>query len=462
MEAQIVNALNWVRTQPSEAADVLRTRLEHYKGREYFPPGKSGSCIVTKEGPTVVDEAIAVLLSLNALGSLGESSELGLALAGEDHIADIGQTGTASHSSSDGTSSGARAQRYGSFRNFGECLWYGSDAHDARSIVLDLIIDDGVPSRGHRNGILNPVYDAVGVAYGRHTTFGMMAALEFACGWSGNDMFIRARKESGPVRLSAQVLAKAKAAASTQWALGFCAICKEPIKGGKVIESQQIGGKVHAACFNCKACGKSLVGSSYKMHQGGCFCAECYFERHGDKCTACGNAITGSGMKCSLGSFHIECVVCSTCGKAIGREKCTISGGTIMCQACSGGAATQPRRPKSTGALQHGKSLSAAGMFIAKPQSPSSAVRGANSTGATRRPASPPGPKTGGSSPSPGTRPGSRSGGAKAAPTAGALNRASPKAAPAKARAKAPAAKVSMTKAKSTTLALGMDYANLE
>jgi len=459
-----VQELNWVRTQPSEAADCLRARLEHYQGREYFPPGKPGACFVTKEGPAVVREAVAVLLAVDPLDGLGKSSEVGLAFAGEDHIADIGQTGTASHSSSDGTSSGDRAHRYGTFSKFGECLWYGSDAHDARSIVLDLIIDDGVPSRGHRNGVLNPEYDTVGVAYGHHTTFGMMAAMEFACGWEGSDMFIRARKQSGPVKLSPHTLAKAKAAASTQWALGSCAICKEPIKGGKVIESQQIGGRVHAACFNCKSCAKSLVGGTYKMHQGGCLCTECYSNQHGEKCTACGKAIAGSGMKCSLGSFHIECVVCSACGKAIGRERSAITGGAIMCQACAGSAAAMSRRPKSTGALQHGKSLSAAGTFIAKPQSPAGALRVSNSSGATRRTAAPPGSRAAGTSPRSGSRPVSRSGGAAAAPAKAPHQRNSPKVVPAKAQALLPAKAqtVSMARAKNTTLALGMDYANLD
>lgn len=46
-----------------------------------------------------------------ALGGVGEESQQGLALAGADHIWDIGQTGTASHSSSDGTSSAAQLSR---------------------------------------------------------------------------------------------------------------------------------------------------------------------------------------------------------------------------------------------------------------------------------------------------------------------------------------------------------------
>ena len=49
--------------------------------------------------------------------------------------------------------------RYGRFECFGECLWYGSTAADARSMVLDLIVDDGVPSRGRpgRGGSVSKV-----------------------------------------------------------------------------------------------------------------------------------------------------------------------------------------------------------------------------------------------------------------------------------------------------------------
>ena len=42
------------------------------------------------------------------LEGVGSESQPGLALAAADHIWDIGQTGTASHSSSDGTSAAPR------------------------------------------------------------------------------------------------------------------------------------------------------------------------------------------------------------------------------------------------------------------------------------------------------------------------------------------------------------------
>merc|ERR1719296_317668 len=110
-------------------------------------------------------------------------------------------------------------------------------------MVLDLIVDDGVASRGHRKGVLNPVYDCVGTAYGPHATFGRMAALEFATGWSGSEDSMEQRRRRGPVKVSAEATAKAKGKVSTQWKLGACCVCSEPIQGGKVMEVEALGGK---------------------------------------------------------------------------------------------------------------------------------------------------------------------------------------------------------------------------
>lgn len=135
-------------------------------------------------------------------------------------------------------------------------------------MVLDLIVDDGVPSRGawkpdfcgcwrdfasktrlsahissgflrfsccvgHRKGVLDPRYAVVGVAYGVHVTFGRMAALEFARGWEPTAEAVRRRVATGPVTPSKEEMEKAKAKLETAWSLGACFMCGESIKGGK-------------------------------------------------------------------------------------------------------------------------------------------------------------------------------------------------------------------------------------
>jgi uncharacterized protein YkwD len=422
----LARELTWARTQPREVAEALKERLMNYRGKDYFPPERHGRCIVTKEGAAVVEEAIAFLNALAPMRGVGFDSEPGLALAGEDHVVDIGQTGAVSHNSSDGTTAAERQHRYGTFSCFGECLWYGSDNVCARSIVLDLIVDDGVASRGHRKGIYNPAYDAVGVAIGAHATFGRVVALEFARAWQGNPMFIRSRMQAGPVQMDEKVVAAAKASASTQWSLGVCLVCNEQIKGGRVVEIQQLGSKVHADCFKCCGCSASLTGGPYKFEGGALYCNSCFFGQFGEKCVACDSVIRGGKMKCAMGTFHVECVICAVCKKNVGKSSFSMEGGVITCQAC----ATQTKRGVMAPGKAYCSTLTAAGGRIA--------------SGALARAASPP------------ARPGSAP---KVAAKASTKAKAKPKASGLSApRAKE---KVSMTQANSTLQSLGMDYAAL-
>lgn len=349
--SQIVEALTWARTRPAEVLEALQARRRHYQGRDYFPPERGGRCIVTKEGTAAVDDALAYVGLMQPMAGVGNSSEAGLEMAAEDHVADIGRSGTASHSSSDGTAAAGRARRYGAFAAHGECLWYGAGCADARTAVLDLIVDDGVESRGHRRGIYNAAYDCAGCAYGGHSTFGAMIAIEFARGWAGDDAAMRARAAAGPVRLPERLIAAAKAKAATQWQLGNCAVCGRAILGGKVAEVPQLGGKVHMDCFRCQACGEQLSGKGFKVQGKKGYCTACHGEKFAERCAACGQAILGAMAKCGLGSFHVECLACSACGKAIGKASFSTASGAVTCQPCSAGKARLPKsRLASAGA----------------------------------------------------------------------------------------------------------------
>ncbi len=62
-----------------------------------------------------------------------------------------------------------------SFR--GECCSYGFD--DALDIVMQLIIDDGVPSLGHRSICLSTTYNELGVSIQPHSAYSYNAVLDF-------------------------------------------------------------------------------------------------------------------------------------------------------------------------------------------------------------------------------------------------------------------------------------------
>jgi uncharacterized protein YkwD len=65
---------------------------------------------------------------------------------------DLAVNSRTGHTGSDGSSVTDRISRHCSVRwvTHAENITYGNDSYMARDAVIDLLIDDGVPSRGHR------------------------------------------------------------------------------------------------------------------------------------------------------------------------------------------------------------------------------------------------------------------------------------------------------------------------
>lgn len=60
---------------------------------------------------------------------------------------------------------------------FGECCAYGSDT--GREVIVQLLIDEGEESLGHRKICLSSAYSAVGIAFKTHKTYGFCCVLDF-------------------------------------------------------------------------------------------------------------------------------------------------------------------------------------------------------------------------------------------------------------------------------------------
>jgi uncharacterized protein YkwD len=102
-----------------------------------------------------------------------------MTVSARDHVRDQGPRGVVGHESSDGSTFDDRVRRYGRWGiSLTENISYGPSG--ARDVVIDLIVDDGVKDRGHRHNIFDPVAKVVGVACGRHTTYGYMCVMDFA------------------------------------------------------------------------------------------------------------------------------------------------------------------------------------------------------------------------------------------------------------------------------------------
>lgn len=179
LERQVLEELNLARTAPKAYAAHLKEFRRRFRGKEYQLPD-SRTRVITSEGVAAVDEAIRVLSRQKPLPALAWSD--GLAAAARDLATEQGASGDTGH---DGQSSGdmrERIERHGRWQGtIGENIGYGSDT--ARMVVLQLIIDDGVPDRGHRANIYNKSFATAGIACGPHPRYRQLCVIDFAGGF---------------------------------------------------------------------------------------------------------------------------------------------------------------------------------------------------------------------------------------------------------------------------------------
>jgi len=178
IEERVLAELNLARTRPAAYIEFLKEYRTHMRGKYLERPGEI--TVVLNEGARAVDEAIAFLSRQSALPPLTLSA--GLSRAAADHAADQGKTGRTGHAGSDRSTMKARVERYGDWsRTIGENIAYGAET--ARDVVIQLIVDDGVASRGHRANIFNPGFLVVGIAFGSHPAYRTVCVQDFAGGY---------------------------------------------------------------------------------------------------------------------------------------------------------------------------------------------------------------------------------------------------------------------------------------
>lgn len=155
LEREVVEEINFARTQPKE---YVKARLQ-----PYVDAGKASDAM---------KECINEMNGKAPLKPLQVAA--GLTLAAREWVVLQGPSGYIGHDNPPWK----RFGKYGYYSGWpGENISYGYN--DAKTIVITLLEDKNVSSRGHRNNILNAGFAYIGVGFGPHKKYGYMCVQDF-------------------------------------------------------------------------------------------------------------------------------------------------------------------------------------------------------------------------------------------------------------------------------------------
>lgn len=179
LEKELILEINMMRSDPARyAKEFIEPLAKNYNRRILRYPGDNP--LITHEGVSALNECVRELKRQQALPIMYPSR--GLTQAARDHVRDQSKSGKTGHNGSDRSGMRDRIERYGKWQvSIAENIAYG--AKTARQIVIYLLVDDGVKSRGHRKNFLNPAFKVVGVATGSHPQYDVMSVMDFAGGF---------------------------------------------------------------------------------------------------------------------------------------------------------------------------------------------------------------------------------------------------------------------------------------
>lgn len=172
-EDAVLAEINQARVNPRAYARELERR--YMRDASYDRYGDRYDDGMSQEDPEAVQDAIDFLRRQRPLPPLDGDSRL--SRAADAHVARQGPRGGVGHGEAGGL--GRRIQAQGLFAGMqAESISYGQRSPE--DVVRQLVVDSGVPNRGHRRDMFSSAYQAAGVACGPHARWGVMCVIDYA------------------------------------------------------------------------------------------------------------------------------------------------------------------------------------------------------------------------------------------------------------------------------------------
>jgi hypothetical protein len=152
IEKDVYNYLNYARTRPKEFCE------------KFVIPNWD-------KNNSYENSLVEKMMSLKPMGTLLPDRKL--YASADCHAIVSGELGFVGHTRSVNRKTKKKCDEY----FMGECISYGME--EGLAVVLQLLIDDGVPSLGHRYICLSEGFTMVGISSRKHAKYGVNCVLDF-------------------------------------------------------------------------------------------------------------------------------------------------------------------------------------------------------------------------------------------------------------------------------------------
>jgi uncharacterized protein YkwD len=161
-EKEVLELLNAVRTDPKKFMD-----------KHVLPYIEANKLTKNRYAKSLVSD----LKKTKPMAALQLSDAL--TKTARNHAKEMGTNGKTGHESMDGTPFHIRVRKQSKAQGMiAENCAYGQTS--ALDFVMQLLIDDGIESLGHRKNILEPTYMWIGIAIEPHKTYRTNCVMDFA------------------------------------------------------------------------------------------------------------------------------------------------------------------------------------------------------------------------------------------------------------------------------------------
>ena len=181
--------LNKIRSDPKSYIPYLLEMTKNFNGRLYKDP-KTKINLRTKEGIGAITEAINYLKKTKPKKKLNKNPNLEKAAK---KLSDyIGVKGLTNHQQGNYSMKNRIKEYVNKIGAMGENISFGNI--EARDVIVQLVVDDGVRDRGHRENCFSEKFLQVGISSAQHKGFGYCVVFNFFggmgnCGGKGGQGF---------------------------------------------------------------------------------------------------------------------------------------------------------------------------------------------------------------------------------------------------------------------------------